>query len=771
MKPVEADGATARVDWADYVRAERFLPWNAAKLTFELDVEPTWIEGSEKFWYRAEKRSGPEFIVADPATGKIEPAFDHVRLAAVLSAASGEPVDAANLPFTTIEFAEDGTLAFTVDETKWTLSLGTYELKSDASTPEPKPDVVRSPDGQWEAFTRDHNLWIRNVASSEETQLTADGEEKYAFGSSLTSPLASSGIADPDGPAVIWSPDSKRFLSCRIDARNALQLHLVQSVPKDGSIRPRLHSYAYPLPGNPNETTPQAELWTFDVESGEGIKTGLDPISMLYYGSPLNPSMVWWTSDGLRLYVLTRDRGYLAYRLHEIDAVTGKTREITVETATRGIEPFLIWAAVNIRIVNDGKEILWYSQRDGWAHLYLYDGETGELKRQLTSGAFNVSEVIRIDEESRTLFFAAVGREPGTDPYCTRIYRVSLEGGEPQILTPEDAEHGAIFSPSGKYFVNTYSRQDLPPTTVLRDEFGADIGKLAAADIEPLLATGWTFPERFVAKARDGVTDIYGVLFRPSNFDPSVSYPVIDNIYAGPQVNQASTSFTDSKRVGGSFRAGRGKNFWQAQAIAELGFIVVLVDGLGMPARSRKYHDVTYRDLGDGGIEDHIVALRQLKDRYPYLDLDRVGIYGHSAGGYASAHAILSFPDFYKVCVSSAGNHDHRLDKASWVERYMGLPVEDHYRQQANQTLAANLKGKLLLIHGEMDENVHPSSTLVVVDQLIKHNKDFDLLIIPNLPHASDTNPYFVRRRWDYFVRHLLGAEPPAGYGIKAPNA
>lgn len=768
MKSVETQDAG--IAWADYVRAERFLPWNASRLTFELDVEPSWIGESEQFWYRAEKRTGPEFIVVDPATGKAEPAFDHIRLAAALSLASGEPADGNNLPFSEIEFTESGSITFVVEKTKWTLARDTYELTSEDATPEPEPDVVRSPDGAWDAFTRDHNLWLRNVATGKEKQLTTEGAEKYEFGSSLTSPLASSGISDPDGPAVIWSPDSKRFLSCRIDARNALQLHLVQSVPKDGSIRPRLHSYAYPLPGDPNETTPQAELWTFDVNSGKGAKTTLDPISMLYYGSPLNPSMVWWTSDGQRLYVLTRDRGYLAYRLHEIDAVSGKTREVIVETATRGIEPFLIWAAVNVRIINDGKEILWYSQRDGWAHLYLYDGESGKLKTQLTSGSYNVSEVVRIDEASRALFFAAVGRETGGDPYYTKIYRVSLDGGEPQLLTPEEAEHGAIFSPSGRYFVNTYSRRDLPPVSVLRDEFGAEVTKIATADIEPLIATGWRFPERFTAKARDGITDVYGVIFRPTNFDANVDYPVIDNIYGGPQVNQAPTSFADSKRVGGATRAGRGRGFWHAQAIAELGFVVVMIDGLGMPARSRAYHDVTYRDLGDGGIEDHIVALRQLKDRYPYLDLDRVGIFGHSAGGYASAHAILTFPDFYKVCVSSAGNHDHRLDKASWVERYMGLPVEDHYRQQANQTLAANLKGKLLLIHGEMDENVHPASTLVAVDALIKENKDFDLLIIPNQPHSSDHNPYFVRRRWDYFVRHLRGEEPPVGYAIQGPQ-
>jgi dipeptidyl aminopeptidase/acylaminoacyl peptidase len=751
--------------WDDYARAERFLPWNAAKLVFGVSVEPHWIEGSESFWYRAARRDGVEFAIVDAKRGVKEPAFDHARLAAALSAATGLPYAADGLPFAEIEFGDDGrTVRFAVDKVKWACDLTSYCCTRGDEAKAPADDVVRSPDEKWEAFTREHDLWVRDAASGEERQLTRDGEEGNGYGAALVSPLASAGIDDPAKPIALWSPDSKRVLSCRIDEREALRFHLVQSLPKDGSVRPMLHSYAYPLPGD--EKVPKAEVWSFDVEAGTGTKAAIDPLPMLYYGSPLNENFVWWGKGGERVYLLTRDRGYLAYRLTEIETGTGAARLVVEERSERGIDPYLYWAAVNVRVIGGGAEVVWYGHRDGWAHLYLYDGKTGELVRQLTSGPFNVAQVVHVDEKARAVYFTAVGREPGHDPYDEHLYRVSLDGGDVEVLTPDDAFHVASFSPSGRFFLDTASRVDLPPVTTLRTAAGAEVLEVERADVEALAATGVPFPERFTAKARDGVTDVYGVIFRPSRFDPARSYPVIDSIYAGPQRNQAPASFAGSSPIENGRSGPGGGWYWHAQALAELGFVVVMIDGLGMPGRSKAFHDKTYRNLADGGIPDHIAALRQLADRYPYLDLSRVGIYGHSAGGYASAQAILAHPDFYKVAVSSSGNHDHRLDKATWVERYMALPVEEHYREQANQSLAGRLQGKLLLIHGEMDENVHPASTLVLVDALIKANKDFDLLILPNLPHACGNDPYFVRKRWDYFVRHLLGAEPPPGYRI-----
>lgn len=751
---------------AAYARAERFLPWHAGKLAFGLEIDPRWIGESDSFWHRAARRGGIGFIRVDADRGTQGPAFDHARLAASLSVASGVPVDPINLPFAEITFDDaQSTIRFSVGNDRWQCNLTNYLCSaSSVEPPPPAIDAVRSPDGQWDAFCRDNNLWLRSVATGEERALTLDGEPGHSYGTALSSPLATAGLAEPDRPVAIWSSDSARLLSSRIDARSALFFHLVQSLPKDGGIRPKLHTYAYPLPGD--QATPTSAVWCFDVESGAGVKADLAPLPMLYYGSPLNPNLIWWSRTSDRAFVLIRDRGYLGYRLAVVDARTGAARIAVSETSKRGIDPFLYWAAVGVRVIDDGAQILWYSQRDGWAHLYLYDGETGELLHQITSGTYNVNEILHVDEAGRSIFFTAVGREPDSDPYYSHLYRVSIDGGDPELLTPEEAEHSVVFAPSGRFFIDTTSRVDLAPVSVLHNAEGKPIVELERANIDGLVETGWHCPERFVAKARDGVTDIYGVIFRPSHFDPSSPYPVIDSIYAGPQRNQAPASFAGAARVEGGTNGVGGRWFWHAQALAELGFVVVMIDGLGMPGRSKAFHDVTYHNLGDGGIEDHIVALRQLADRYPYLDLNRVGIYGHSAGGYASAHAILAFPEFYRVCVSTAGNHDHRLDKASWVERYMGLPVEDHYRQQANQTLAARLQGKLLLMHGEMDENVHPASTLVLVDALIKENKDFDLLIIPNMTHACDGDPYFVRRRWDYFVRHLLGARPPDGFRI-----
>jgi len=406
--------------------------------------------------------------------------------------------------------------------------------------------------------------------------------------------------------------------------------------------------------------------------------------------------------------------------------------------------------------------VLWFSQRDGWGHLYVYDATTGELLEQLTSGAWAVADVLHMDEVGRWVYFTAVGTTAASDPYFELLYRVSLDGGEPQLLTPEDATHRITFSPSGDFFIDSYSRVDQPPVTVLRSATGDVLMELERADIEDLVATGWTCPERFCVKARDGSTDIYGVLIRPTSFNGNSQLPVLDDIYAGPQTNRAPASFAGYTSPSHQHPSHAARGFWHAQALAELGFAVVMVDGLGMPFRSKAFRDWSFRNVGDGGIEDHVVALRQLALQHPYLDLERVGIYGHSAGGYASTHAMLRFPEFFKVAVSSAGNHDHRLDKATWIERYMGLPVGDYYCEQANSTLADNLRGKLLLIHGEMDENVHVASTLQLVDALIKADKDFDLLLLPNRPHACTDDLYFIRRRWDYFVRHLLGREPPA---------
>jgi len=726
-----------------YVRAERLLAANAAKLTSDLVIDPNWIGESDRFWYRWKSLTGVEFVLVDPATGERSQAFDHSRLAAALSQATGTPCAAARLPFDEIEFLDEGgSIVFEIDHDgkgeRWSIDLESYSCTRIGESPKGARDVLRSPDDQWEAFTRDHNIWARSVASGEERAITTDGTEKNDYGEHLLSPLTTGGIDHPPPPFIKWSPDSGKLLFCRVDQREAPQFHLVQSVPKDGGIRPVLHSFAYPLPGD--EVLPLAYLHCADLTSGAVTALDTDPIEVQYHGPPVYGDGLCWSADSETIYFLRQGRGYFRIDLSIIDAETGVARIAISEESGTGIDPSVWRGTSNVRAFADGSRVIWYSQRDGWGHLYLYDAENGSLIRQLTAGDYEVSNVERIDQTAGWVYFTAMGREANRDPYYGHLYRVSLEGGEPELLTPEDADHTIAFSPAGGCFIDNYSTVDQAPVILLRAADGSTIRELERADISALEATGWRKPERFKTKARDGGTDVYGVLFRPSDLDPEAQYPVIDYIYGGPQAIQAPAAFADAARQ-------RDKNFWEAQSLAELGFLVVMIDGLGMPGRSKAQHDHSYRNLPDNGLPDHIAAMRQLADRYDYLDISRVGIFGHSAGGYASCRAMFAYPDFFKVAVSSAGNHDHRLDKATWVERYMGLPVGEHYVFSANQNHAENLKGKLLLIHGDMDENVHVASTMVVVDELIKANKDFDLLIMPNQPHSCTAHPYFVRRR------------------------
>lgn len=542
-------------------------------------------------------------------------------------------------------------------------------------------------------------------------------------------------------------------------------------MPPQG-FRPLLHSYRYALVGDPN--LPLAELMVFDVEKKTRTVLKTDPYLVLFV-SPIATKRAWWSEDSRKVYFVEEERAMKAVRLKAADALTGETRSMIEEKGATYIELNLLAdSAPNVRILENGAEIIWFSERDGWAHLYLYDGKTGTLKNQITKGPWVVRDILRVDEKNRWVYFTGGGREKGRDPYYQHLYRIKLDGSGLELLTPEDADHSVTdfaetpstfellprLSPSGRYFVDTYSRMDLAPISLLRDADGRLVRELERADIEPLLATGWKWPERIVVKARDGTTDLYGLIYKPSNFDPAKKYPIIDGIYPGPQSIRTPKSFgTDLLSI---------SDFCKDVSLAELGFIVVNIDGLGTPFRSKAFHDFGYGKMEEaGGLEDHIAGLKQLAISRPYMDLSRVGIYGHSGGGFASTHAILAYPDFYKVAVSSSGNHDQRSYLACWGEQYQGLLQGDNYKAQANAGLAANLKGKLLLVHGDMDDNVHPAMTLQVVDALIKANKDFDLLILPNRNHSYGLDPYFTRRKWDYFVKNLLGAEPPSGYEIK----
>ncbi|HEX5505700.1 MAG TPA: DPP IV N-terminal domain-containing protein, partial [Thermomicrobiales bacterium] len=763
--------------WAEYARAEQFLPWNVKTLVFNVEVTPHWLGESDRFWYRRTGRAGAEFILVDPATAERRPAFDHVRLAAALSRAAGAHYLHNRLPFDELEFVEDDrAIRFAVAGTTWTCDLETYECAKGEAATKPAKDELRSPDGKWAAFVRDGNLWLRATDGGAERQLTRDAEPYHDYATlpeSRLSAITDRAVGKPLPPAALWSPDSAKILTYRLDQREVRPMHLVQSVPPPGTPRPALHTYRYPLPGD--EHLPGAALMVFDAASGAATPLAAGSLTVVAR-SPFEQKTVWWSADGARVYVVHPARDGRSVALQVADAATGETRTILEECGPTQVFPHHVqMESSNVREVGGGEAVTWFSSRDGWGHLYLYDAHSGELRHQLTAGAWTVRDVARVDDREGRLYFTAGGREAGRDPYYRHLYRCKLDGAELELLTPEDAEHTVAFSPTGAYFVDTFSRVDQAPATVLRAADGRLVCPLEEADLSALLATGWRFPERFSVKARDGVTDLYGMLIRPSRYDPTRHYPVLDAIYPGPQTIRTPKAFPPANN-----------GFWQDQALAELGFIVVTIDGQGTPYRSKAFHDVAYgAAFGEaGGLADHVAGLRQLAARDPSLDLDRVGIYGHSGGGYASTRAMLRFPDFYRVAVSSAGNHDQRGYNATWGERWIGAYDADAYAHQDNISLAGNLKGKLLLVHGELDDNVHPSLTLRLVDALIAANKDFDLLIVPNTNHAlfdtrrglkafeqlySQGHPYFVRKRWDYFVRHLRGAEPPAGYAIRLP--
>jgi len=738
----------------NYRRAERFLADDVKKLAFSGEVRPSWIEGTARFWYVNDGPTGKEFMLVDPARATREPAFDHEKLAAALSRAVGRTYAARALPFDTIRFGADGSVRVVVERVSWTCDLAKYECtrskdqaEAEEAQPGRPPRAERpSPDRRFAAFVRDHNLWVRVQATGEQIQLSRDGERFYDYATPLPSPtlMVQQGTEDVvQAPAVFWSPDSKKIATYVMDQRDFPRLTIVQSAPPD-QFRPRSFSYAYPLAID--YEVPTSRLVIFDVERRRQIPVAAPALTMLYYGGP----SVEWDADSAHFQYREVTRGYTRVQLRRADADTGAVRTIVDERDTPLVGSYLLVS----RAFNDGKEVIWSSERDGWNHFYLYDAETATLKNRLTRGEWAIRSIGRVDEKARILYFTASGREPGRDPYLRHLYRVNLDGTGLTLLTPEDADHDVSFSSDGAYFVDTYSRADLPTVSVVRRAAdGTVTQELERADVSRLQAIGWKAPEPFKAKAADGRTDLYGLIWRPTDFDPKKKYPVIENIYTGPHGAFVPKTFAAYRH--------------QQQAIAELGFITVFVDGRGTAYRSKAFRDTSYRNLGGGaGGEDHIAVFKQMAAKHPYMDLDRAGVWGHSAGGYDSTHAILTHPEFYKAAVSSAGCHDNRMDKAVWNEQWMGWPVDKHYEEQSNYTLAKHLQGKLLLIHGDVDENVPLAATVKLVDALVTANRDFELLIMPNRTHALGSDPYVVRRRWDYFVRNLLGVEPPANFRI-----
>jgi len=739
----------------DYARAERFMPYNTAPLV-DHDVQRVkWLDDTH-FWYRDHDASGDRVMEMDTATGKAAPAFDQAKLAAALGKASGKPVPADKVPFG-FDFSvqKDGRYDITLAGKHYLCDLkGAGECTAKAKAKAGNEPGILSPDKTKEAFIRDWNLWVRDVATGKETQLTTDGVKDFGYATD------NAGWIHTKRAVLNWSPDSKQIATYQQDQRGVGEMYTVSTQVG----HPVLDAWKYPLPGD--QKVFMIEPVVIDVATRKVVRLKIDPqqrLSSLCDDISCSSDGHWddlkWAPDGKTFAMVnsSRDRKQVWYRV--ADAATGAVRTAFDEKVATYYESGMEHA--NWRYLPTSHEAVWPSERNDWQNLYLYDIRTGKELHPITTGDGNVMDVLHLDRKARELWFVGVGKVPGVNPYYKQFWKVGLDGGKPVLLTPEDADHTISMSPDGKTFVDSWSTPTTPPVTVLRSsDDGHIIATVAKADITRLKAAGWVPPVPFTVKARDGKTTLYGLMFKPSHFDPHKKYPVIDYVYPGPQ--------TGSVR-GRSFLPSRGDN----QAMAELGFIVVALDGMGTPWRSASFHHTWYGDMGDNTLPDQVKGIQELAQRYAWIDIDRVGIWGHSGGGNTTADAMFRYPDFFKVGWAESGNHDNRNYENDWGEKYQGLLVTNkdgttNYDNQANQLMAKNLKGRLMLVHGTIDDNVPVGETFLVAQALIKANKDFDMLIIPNVHHGyAASTPYATRRRWDYFVQYLAGDTPPKEYELK----
>ncbi len=741
----------------DYERSRSQERLTAGKI-FHDKVTPHWLPGNDAFWYRNDlPNRTAEYILVDAAKGErhsIPEPPKTPRQPGDLLTPHPSPNDSSSA--TAIHFVnhsgQSASLywidsanqrhsygALKPDETRdqhtyvghvWWIEgadgepLGLFEggdtadavIEPAQATPAPAPKAEKPP-REWRAYIRDHNVWIKNRTGGKELQLSKDGTE-----------------ANPYVEPIRWSPDGSKFVANQTEPAQERKVYLVESSPSD-QLQPKLQSYDYLKPGDRIEH-PRPRLFDVAQQKETVIADDLFP-------NPWSLTEFHWAADGSRFYFVDNERGHQHLRVISVDAASGDARAIVEEESKTFIDysqkSYLHW-------LDATHELIWMSERDGWNHLYLIDAFTGAVKNQITHGPWNIRSIDHLDDDARQVWVKALAARPGQDPYQYDLVRASLDGGEPAILTEGDGTHKWDWSPDHRYIIDTWSRVDLAPTVDLRR---ADDGKLVCplehADVSALLATGWQAPERFVAKGRDGATDIYGLLIKPSHFDPTKKYPVIEDIYAGPQ----------------DFFVPKAWNRYTGQhALAELGFIVVQIDGMGTNWRSKAFHDVCWKNLADAGFPDRIAWLRAAAATRPWMDLTRVGIYGGSAGGQNALGAMLFHGDFYRAAMADCGCHDNRMDKIWWNEAWMGWPIGPEYAANSNVTHASQLTGNLLLVVGELDKNVDPSSTMQVVNALIKADKDFDLLVVPGAGHGASGSPYGIRRRDDFFVRHLLGVEP-----------
>lgn len=805
LLPVAARAQGTR---ADYQRSDG-VRGRLQGLALNVPANPAAIENTSRFWYRKSVKGGNEFVVVDAATLTKKPAFDHQKLAAALSTALSQSYTPVTLPFQTITFVDnERAIEFAASGSMWKCDLSTYACTKGGPAPatgrrggagpgpffddleeysggfnnltlEPAPEHSAqgqrggrgqvqqtqtqqappqqaqaqryqgegqvgfgtgrnllqpvgptatlpqdqsqppkvSPDGKWEAYVNNYNVFVRAKGATEAIPLSFDGSEGdyYTWAS------------------ISWSPDSKYLAAYRVRPGYHRKIQYVESSPAD-QVQPKYLQREYPKPGDTVDL-PRPSLFEVAAKKQMMIDSAL-------FQNPYQLTQIVWWNDSRAFTFEYNQRGHQVYRIIEVDAATGKPRALVNEE----MPTFFCYSGKKYRYdVNDGKEIIWMSERDGWNHLFLYDGVTGRVKSQITKGEWIVRGVDKVDEQARQIWFRASGMYAGKDPYFIHYYRINFDGSGLTTFTEADGNHSVVFSSDMKYYIDTWSRVDLAPVAQLRRTSDQQVlMELEKGDISEMIQAGWRAPEVFVSKARDGKTDIWGIINRPTNFDPAKKYPVIEYIYAGPQ-----GSFVP--KVFGGVSA--------MQTLAELGFIVVQMDGMGTSNRSKAFHDYSFKDIGDAGFPDRILWHKAVAAKYPYYDIGRVGIYGTSAGGQNSTGGMLFHPEFYKVAVSNSGCHDNRMDKISWNEQWMSWPMGPQYGASSNVDNAYRLQGKLLLVVPELDTNVDPASTFQVVNALLKANKKFDLLVVPGSDHgAGAASPHFLQ---DYFVHNLLGIEPP----------
>jgi len=753
----------------DYAQAERWMSYNVRSLVHHTVSGVDYLPDGRIF-YSDPGASGTSYMIADPARGTKAPAFDNAKLAATIGKVTKRAVDGAHLNISSYTPDAAGS-GFTVDlgwgkfhcvtETMCT-ATDTPQPKSAVKTPGParsKPTFDVSPDKKLAAFIRDNNLWVRVEATGEEHALTTDGVKDFGYATD------NAGWTHSDAPILIWSADSKKIATFQLDERKTGMMYLVPVTNR----HPELEAWHYPLVGDKNVTTIQRVV--IDVDSAKVTRLKMPPdqhrsteCDDVSCRGGKGWDDVTFSPDGKHLAFVSTSRDHKDEWLRVADTETGDVREVFHEHA----KTYYGWQSnVNWWYLPGSNEFIWCSEESGWAQFYLYDLTTGKLKNQITHGEGPVQDLLHVDEKNRVIYFMAAGKTKGEDPYFQHYYRVDFDGKNLEPLTPELANHVVTSAPDGKTFVDVYSTVETPQVAVVRNDTGKVLLTLAQQDIAPLLAAGWKPPMPITVKARDGKTDLYGFLWKPTYFDPAKDagkkYPVVDYVYPGPQDGGCNGS------LGRSFRASANDN----QSLADLGFVVVCIDGMGNPHRSKAFHDAhasTPEEMGDDTIPDQVSGIKELAAKYAWVDGERVGIWGHSGGGNATVSAMFHFPDFFKVGWAESGNHDNRDYEDDWDERWAGLEVLDkdgksNYDVHANQNYAKNLKGKLMLTHGTMDDNVPLNNTLLVADALIKANKDFDLLLLPNMHHGyAEDGPYVMRRRWDYFVRNLAGGVPPVEY-------